>query len=251
MDDSEDGALKIVEEAEDEGRDLVKLNKENNELRRQILEVTERLNKLEKAEKPAAPSENNPKVENTKPKAKAIGKHRRTASLSPKRLAQARPQPSIWKRVQIPRGRFANYQQAPRREPQYQARDMEQVDRRREYGYNRSKSRPRQSQSAVDIRPRPPRRPAQAYDKLNRGGNKRSMCPFCLDIECMEPVECAMNMPWSQRMEAHRARRLCPDMLCFKTHYSRCTKPLIRCDFCGGQHHRIWCKTLAKRRNLA
>lgn len=206
--------------------------------------MTERLNKLEnKNESPKRGSDNSVPLT----KSKLTGKHRRIASLSPRRLNEARNKPKIWRRVQFPNGRGPN--KPPQRDNVRTERNAE-FNKRRSNGSNRSQSRPRNQQSpAVNTgysNARGPRRPT-----ANRDSTRRSTCPFCNRSSCNQPVECALRMPWDERMEVHRVRRLCPEFLCYKTHFSHCSKSIINCDFCEtGKHHRIWCKALARRRNL-
>lgn len=226
------------------------ITKENIDLKKQIMMVTERLNKLES--KPTSDQTVGKQVVK-KPK---VAKIRRIASLSPKRLEEARKKPAIWRRVQLPKGHaYHNPQPIRKRAPDH---PHDQVDRRRQ-APSRSHSRRRSDQpQAVNNRSGPSRSHEQSSGFSSFGARqgrfskslKRSRCPFCETRDCEEPVECALRMPWKARLDAHRRYRLCPERRCFKTHFSYCTKKPIECDFCDGEHHRIWCKTLAKRRNL-
>lgn len=71
-------------------------------------------------------------------------------------------------------------------------------------------------------------------------------CPFCRNIRCRNPVDCGMALNYGMRMTIHRRMQLCPSLKCFSRHRLLCTRKM-RCNVCGGDHHRLYCAELARR----
>lgn len=105
--------------------------------------------------------------------------------------------------------------------------------------------------SDLKIKPRQYKKHFRAPPKPK--GNPRSLykaCAFCDYFSCRNPVDCALEMPYVDRMHVHAQKGLCRDFRCIKAHTGPCKRPKLQCSFCSGSHHRVYCQSLAIKHNL-
>lgn len=87
-------------------------------------------------------------------------------------------------------------------------------------------------------------------ERRRRKRFKRTICPFCKKENCEDVIECAMRIPWEERLQIHQREKLCEERTCIKHHTDPCNKNRMLCTFCRGRHHIVWCIAAAKQRSL-
>lgn len=79
--------------------------------------------------------------------------------------------------------------------------------------------------------------------------SRLSECSFCGTKTCKSPAECALRIPFYQRIYKADKTNVCPDRMCVKRHNGRCRQPRIRCNYCSAFHHKIYCEAYARKTN--
>lgn len=92
-------------------------------------------------------------------------------------------------------------------------------------------------------------RPSTSKAGSSNSDARLSDCSFCGTKTCKGPTECALSLPFYERMYRADKTNVCPDRLCVKRHAGKCRQPKIKCAFCAGVHHRIYCEAYARKTN--
>lgn len=131
------------------------------------------------------------------------------------------------------------------------------LEKRPRRQYSRDRGRQEEPRARTPSPPRPrapdaqPTRPSDNKASTSRSGvSERTECTFCGSRSCGSPVECALRIPYFERMVRVRKTHICPERRCFKRHASGCRQHAIKCEHCPDFHHKIFCDVYAKKQGM-